>query len=213
VALDGDCRLLALGQSRLKDLLAYIAGQSAVVLAVNAPAPGQAGAAGQESLFPLNELPCGSGGELEATVRAAQVAGDGVKVSPRLRNAAVLYGYVKELGFRFYPAEEELRQVLATDSETAYRTWVGKRLYEARSLEGRMQRQMILSQQRLPINNPMDFLEEVTPRKLVQGSLPLEKIAPAGELQAWMAANVAWLAGVHEERVGCEDGVYLPVNP
>ncbi len=212
VALDGECRLLVLGQGRLKDLLAFIAGQSAAIVAINAPPPGRAGADGQESLFPLDAAARHPGGEAEATVRAAWAGGDGAKASPRLRNAAAVYGYLDELGFRLYPAEEAPRQVLETDGEAAYRVWVEKQLYPARTLEGRMQRQMILAQQRLPVSDPMDFLEEVTPRKLAHGLLPLERISAAGELQAWMAAYVAWLAWVHGERVKCEEGVYLPVS-
>ncbi len=220
VALDEDGRLLVIGEGRLEDMLAYLAGQSAALVALNGMVVRQAGE--QESLFP--DVPAGGPlrtrrADLELEQMGIHAAGgaDGKKALPRARNARQLYTYLVQFAYQPFPAEQAARQVLETNCEAAFTGLIEKKLYDCRGLEGRMQRQMILFQQGLPVGDPMDFLEEVTPRKLAQGLLPLEKILPAGELDAWMAARVAWLAGKHPERVRClgvpEEGqIYLPVR-
>ena len=62
----------------------------------------------------------------------------------------------------------------------------------------------------------MDFLEEVTPHKLLHSMLPLQQISRPSELNAWMAALVAWLAFHQLNRVIClgdpaEGQIILPV--
>jgi hypothetical protein len=59
----------------------------------------------------------------------------------------------------------------------------------------------------------MNFIEEITPYKLVNGLLPLEQIHPAYTLNAWMAALTLWLAHHKPLRVAClgatEEGTLL----
>ena len=62
------------------------------------------------------------------------------------------------------------------------------------TLEGRIQRQLVLSNQELDVPDAMEFFEEITRYKLLHGVLPADNILPQPELDAWMAAYVAWLA-------------------
>lgn len=55
-----------------------------------------------------------------------------------------------------------------------------------------MQRQLMLFDLKLPVPDPMDFFEEITRHKLRRGTLPLDTIYAAEELDALAAAYCAW---------------------
>ena len=83
------------------------------------------------------------------------------------------------------------------------------------TLEGRLQRQIVLRDQRLPVADAMIFFEEITRYKLLHSILPTEDLHSLSELNALMAAQVAWLAVHAPQRLSPygdpEEGViYLP---
>ncbi|MGZ9226270.1 MAG: hypothetical protein ACXW4M_12030, partial [Anaerolineales bacterium] len=57
----------------------------------------------------------------------------------------------------------------------------------------RIQRALVLYDQGLQINDPMEFFEEITRYKLIQGILPLENLYASKELDALVAAYIAWM--------------------
>ena len=56
-----------------------------------------------------------------------------------------------------------------------------------------VQRQLALHRCRVHLPDPMDFFEEVTPHRLLNGILPTRMIHSAAELNALAAAYTAWL--------------------
>ena len=62
------------------------------------------------------------------------------------------------------------------------------------SLEGRLQRQLILYERGIRIKDPMDFFEEITRYKVIKGDWPLELLYSPEQLDALVAAYTAWLA-------------------
>jgi len=62
------------------------------------------------------------------------------------------------------------------------------------SLEGRLQRQIILYERGLRIKDPMDFFEEITRYKIAKGIWPMELLYLPEQLDALVAAYTAWLA-------------------
>ncbi len=66
--------------------------------------------------------------------------------------------------------------------------------FPALTLEGRLQRQLVLHDEKLPVADPMDFFEEVTRFKLLKGILPVKDIYSPAELNALLAAYTANLA-------------------
>jgi len=60
------------------------------------------------------------------------------------------------------------------------------------SLEGRVQRQIILYERGLQIKDPMDFFEEITRYKLAKGIWPMELLYLSDQLDALAAAYTAW---------------------
>lgn len=84
------------------------------------------------------------------------------------------------------------------------------------TLEGRLQRQLLLFDGGLQINDPMEFLEEVTRHKLLKGILPWDELYSSEELDAMAMGLMAYYLGEEEKpftKVGdpSEGTIYLPV--
>jgi hypothetical protein len=62
------------------------------------------------------------------------------------------------------------------------------------TLEGRIQRQLVLHEHDLHIPDPMRLFEEITRHRLLQGVMPLQDLYSPGELDALVAAYTAWVA-------------------
>jgi hypothetical protein len=84
------------------------------------------------------------------------------------------------------------REWLETNAQDCYEALIGQELLARRTVEGRIQRSLILYEEGFQIPDPMDFFEEITRHKLLQGILPLESMRSAKELDALAAAFVAW---------------------
>jgi hypothetical protein len=69
------------------------------------------------------------------------------------------------------------------------------------SLEGRIQRQLVLYKCDLNIPDPMYIFEEITRHRLMQGILPIEDLYQVEELDAMVAAFTAWMAGTQPDQV------------
>lgn len=108
-------------------------------------------------------------------------------------SSRILKEYLIQAGFRAYPQKNEPRQFVETNAQDCYHVLIGKKPFPRRSLEGRLQRSAVLYEQGLQITDPIEAFEEITRYKLVQGILPLENIYTTAELDALMAAYVAWL--------------------
>jgi hypothetical protein len=84
------------------------------------------------------------------------------------------------------------------------------------TLEGRLQRQLVLYEQGLGIRDPMNFFEEITSHRLLKGILPLEQVYTPEQLDALAAACSAWILARHPERTSrigdaSEGQILLPV--
>ncbi len=129
-----------------------------------------------------------------------------------------LYQKLTAAGFRFYPAGTDCPyQVLETHPHAVFCVLLGKQPLLKPTLEGRLQCQLILHEQGLQIRDPMDFFEEITRYRLLQGVLPLEYVYLPEELDALAAAYVAFLVATQPEAVIAigerEEGqIFLPAR-
>jgi hypothetical protein len=199
LAIDAHCQLLSLGSGDAVDILSFAAGQSSALLAVSPPAwmnlePQTHPAAKKHPAnslgFYLNQHPLDFG--LDAS------AASGVSAPPDLpiyfRPSFSFVSQLQSIGFTPSPAGEDCpRQWLETQAEACYTRFLGLEPFTAGTLEGRIQRQLVLADQELPVPDAMDFFEEITRHRLLHGILPIEKILPQPELNAWVAAFIAWL--------------------
>jgi hypothetical protein len=115
------------------------------------------------------------------------------KSAKSVNTNAMFYEQLENLSFRPYPAQNETRQWLKADADEAFSALLQKKLLSRRTLEGRIQRALVLYDRGLQISDPMEFFEEITRYKLIQGILPLENLYTPKELDALVAAYVAWM--------------------
>ena len=106
-------------------------------------------------------------------------------------------GFKKKLvqtGLKPHPTKTALKQFLETDTQACFHALLGKSPLPRRTLEGRVQRGLLLYDQGLRITDPMDFFEEITRHRMLEGIFPSELLYSASELEALTAAYIAWLA-------------------
>jgi len=105
---------------------------------------------------------------------------------------AVLKQKIVHAGFKPYLQSKTPKQWVETNPHDCFRALIGRSPLPRRSLEGRIQRALVLYEQGLRINDPMDFFEEITRYHLLMGVLPKESSYSASDLDALVAAYLSW---------------------
>ncbi|MDI6769852.1 MAG: DUF429 domain-containing protein [Anaerolineales bacterium] len=207
-ALDPDCRLLALDTGELDDVLAFVGGQEAATVAVNAPCAPNIGLVKKE--LEAQSLTPGYRRGAEMRMAEYELRQRGILVSPTPGRAEscpewmqlgfMLYRKLAGMGFQPYPADRvgaaqnASHQWLETHPHAAFCALLGQLPLSKPTLEGRLQRQLFLYERGVGIQDPMDFFEEITRHRLVKGILPLELIYTPEQLDALIAAYSAYVA-------------------
>lgn len=212
VALDAKRKALAVGGGSAVDVLSYAAGQTSVLVAISAPAhasnmaePVKPG----EPPLPILRL---------TSLRQLNLEGQPSTDHPAwIRAAFALVEQLSFLDFKPFPAEEHAHQWLEAPAASGFQALLGLPPLEDGTLEGRIQRQLVLLDQDLDVPDAMEFFEEVTRFKILHSHLPYDKVLPTGELNAWMAASTAWQAARQPASVrspgAVESGlVYYPLK-
>ena len=114
-----------------------------------------------------------------------------------IRHGFALYGNLMALGFAFFVKDgpRAPRLMLEVHPHACFTVLLGRRPFLKGTLEGRLQRQLVLYLQGLDIPNPMHALEEITRHHLLSGELPLGGLFSHDELDALAAAFTAYLVG------------------
>ena len=118
-------------------------------------------------------------------------------------------GRIVEAGFRHYSTKEGQHMWIESNADECFRVFQ-PHLFPRQSVEGRLQRALILYDEGLQIPDPMDFFEEITRHKLLQGVLPAENIYSSRQLDAMIMAYVSWMAGNPSQRLVSRDNLILP---
>lgn len=116
---------------------------------------------------------------------------------------------MEQTGFKHFSQKNSLRLWIESNADECYRVFQSG-LLPRRTLEGRIQRGLILYEEGLLVHDPMDFFEEITRHKIMQGTLPTENIYSPSQLDALMMAYVSWLAGNPAEKVLVKGDLFLP---
>lgn len=203
-ALDGDARLFALGDGEMEEVLAFLGGQQAACVAVNAPPRANLGivkSAGQMPAFGVAHLP---GRAVDMRLAEFQLRERGIIVAHTparedlcpawMRTGFEFYRKLTGMGFNPYPAGEPGHCWLETHPHAVFCALLGRMPLPRMTLEGRLQRQLALYEAGLEIKDPMDFFEEITRHRILKGSLPMETIYTPEALDAFAAACVAYAA-------------------
>jgi hypothetical protein len=225
-ALDHNGKLVALNGCEVEDVLAFLGGQPGVLLAVSSPPRPSQGLVRQEdvrqNLPPLRI----SGRSLDMRLAEHLLREHGINVSmtPSRKELCTnwvqagfdFYRRIAALGFQPYSTPGATRQWMETHPHACLCALLGQNPLPRPTLEGRLQRQLVLYEQGIGIRDPMNFFEEITRHKLFKGVLPTEQIYTAEELDAIAAAYTAYETGRRPEqtiKVGDpEEGqIILPV--
>jgi hypothetical protein len=199
---DQDCRLVNLAAGELDELLAFLEGVSPACVAINAPQRPNRGLVRKR----MEKLRQTSSPLRGADLRLAEyeLRERGISISPTPSRPELcaawqqmgfeVYRRLAGMGFKPYPPGKASRCYLETHPHAAFCALIGQLPLPNPTLEGRLQRQLILSEQGMSIKDPMDFFEEITSHKLLHGHLPMEFVYAPEELDALAAAYVAWMA-------------------
>jgi hypothetical protein len=225
-ALDPDLRLLALGEGRMDDILAFTAGQRVAVAAVCAPRrPNKGLMARQDIRQRLSPTPApGRWMDFrlveyllrQRNITMPQTPAEEQSCPKWMLMGFSLYRHLVEMGYATYPNTEAGLQLLEIYPHASYTALLGVIPFQKYSLEGRIQRQLALFENKVKVTDPMQFFEEITRHRLLKGVLPLDLLYKPGELDALVAAFTAWLTAHRPDQITSlgdpvEGEIILPV--
>lgn len=208
-ALDEQCQLVALSSGEIEDVLAFLGNQQETLVAINAPHCPNLGLVRKQ--MENQSLSHGHLRGVDMRVAEHELRECGISVSPTssrpetcaawMQTGFEFHGKLEGMGFKPFPLENTSLQWLETHPHAAYCTLLGKLPLPKPTLEGRLQRQLILYEQAMGIKDPMEFFEEITRHRLIKGVLPIEFIYTPEELDALVAAYTAYMAASQPGKV------------
>jgi hypothetical protein len=226
--LDRDLVIRSIGSGNLKDAFAFLAGQENALAAINSPMTTNQGILMREEirqkLSPSSQLSHWANlrlVEYELLQRGIEVprTPGSRKNSPRwMRLGFQLFEEIHKLGYEKYPHPAAEKQFFECQGEAVFWNLLGHSPLKKDTLEGCLQRQLVLGICGLPVPDAMRFFEEITRHRLLNNRLPLEYLYTSAELNTLAAAYTAWMADTQAEqliRIGHEEEafIYLPNQP
>ena len=203
--LDEDCQLVALSAGEREQVLAVLGEQQATLVAINAPHCPNLGLV-RKKMEAISLTPGHLRG-VDMRLAEHQLREAGISVSPTASRMEACAAWIQTgfefhaklggMGFKLHPAENDPLQWLETHPHAAFTALLGKLPLPKPTLEGRLQRQLVLYEHNMGIKDPMEFFEEITRHRLINGVLPMEYIYSPEELDALVAALTAFVA-VHQ---------------
>jgi predicted RNase H-like nuclease len=120
-----------------------------------------------------------------------------------MRAGFEIYRRLQAMEFRLFERGQpvEARVVIEVHPHACFAVLLGHRPFLKQTLEGRLQRQLVLYLQGVDLVNPLTVLEEITRHHLLTGQLPLRGLLAHDELDALAAAFTAYLVGAKPDRV------------
>jgi predicted nuclease with RNAse H fold len=212
-ALDHELKLVALDEVDVESLLALIGTLEQVFVAVDAPQGPNKGFMTRPAIRERYNLQ--PGGETwkswrvceyelrSRNIRLYNTPEDPNEARGWVRNSFELFKRLEKMGFRKYVQGEEPHKCMLIEarSHAGYSVLLDRRPFLKNTLEGRLQRQLVLYLEGIDLANPMHALEEITRHHLLTGHLPLERLHDPDALDAIMAAYTGYLVGTQPERI------------
>ena len=226
-ALDQECNLVMLDEGDLDRILAILGEQDIVIAAINGPQRPNTGLV-RRILEERGHSP-GSlrGVDMRMVEYDLRERGISISSTPSRKEMCpswIQFGFALYAGlaalpdkYTPYPTVNGKRQFMETHPHAVFCSLLGMPPLPKPTLEGRLQRQLVLHENGLKIIDPMEFFEEITRYRLLQGKLPMEFLYTTEQLDALAAAFVAFTAGTLPEKTlmlgdETEGQIVLPVN-
>ena len=211
--LDDKLNIQAQDAGDLENVLAVIGGLKAPVIAVGAPQRPNQGVMARPKIrrrFNLNpESPIWTQWRLcefelrRRNIRMHHTPAEEEKAPRWMQNGFEVYRRLQKMGLGVLVPNESVEAFtyLEVQSHACYTVLLERRPYLKRTLEGRLQRQLVLNLEGLNLRNPMQILDGITRQHLLQSSLPMGDLQSAAELDCLANAYTAYLASVRPERI------------
>lgn len=224
-AIDNELIIRAFGRGNLKDAFVFLAGQQSALAAINSPMTTNKGLLKREEIRKKLSAKSNLGRwanlrlvEFELLERGVHVprTPGSLKSSPRwMKLGFQLFEEIGKLGYQPYPDLVAQKQYFECQGEAAFWNLLGHAPLKEGTLEGRLQRQLIMQLCGLPVPDAMQFFEEITRHRLLESRLPMDHVYSNEELNALAAAFTAWLTQNDPARIvkaGHEEEgfIYLP---
>ena len=228
--LDGTLHALVLeATGGLPEVVSAVEGYPEAVVAVDAPQSLNSGLmASAEYRARLDPLPApGRWNGYRVCEYLLKKRGIDLYSTPAEISAAAIW---MQVGFEIYdrlrsasfethrPGSQAARQMLEVHPYACFTVLLGHRPTPKNSLEGRLQRQLVLFRAGVAVPDPMESLEELTAHHLLAGTMELPGLLSHDALDALAAAYTACLAVTAPDMVTLvgdpEEGqIVLPVAP
>lgn len=227
-ALDRERRIIVHDQGDLEQVLAFLASFESAIVAIDAPQGLNKGWMQKpEVRRPYNLRSRGKTWTQwrvceydlrRRNVRLYNTPDRLAKTKNWVQVGIALFRRAQDMGYRLFEQGESStqRMLIEARAHAGYSALLERRPFPKHSLEGRMQRQLLLYIEGLDIPNPLHVLEEVTRHHLLTGHLPLEDLRDHETLDTLMSAYTAFLTAMEPDRVSqvgaLEEGlITLPV--
>lgn len=224
--LDNHLNLIDLSDADMEEMVAYIDKYDSAYVAINAPRQVNTGVV-KKKLAETTEKQGRSlrGADIRLAEYELRKLGISISGTPSqgkfcpawMRAGFHLYQELSKIGYHPLGNGESSRVFIETHPHVCYSVLVEGTLFSKSTLEGRLQRQLILNNLNLRIVDGMDFFEEITRFKLLQGILPTDVLFSPDELDVLVATYTAWLSSNHPGEViilgdKSEGQMVLPIN-
>jgi len=228
-ALDADLNLLALSRGDLAEVLAFCGGQKQAVVAVGAPCAPSLGLLQRPAYRATLPSALRPGRWQQGRVAEYLLRRRNLRMLPTPAEAEKAPSWVQEsfrlcrqleqMGYQPYHRQPDAaHQWLETYPHAGFAALLGHLPFSKGSLEGRIQRQLVLRDLGLPLPDPLRVFEEFTRHRLLQGVLPTENLLSPEELDVVLAAFTAYRAARLPDEVTVlgdpdEGQIVLPAAP
>lgn len=227
--LDDQLRVTACGEGQYMEVLDLVLGFPAAVVAVDAPQSPNHGLMARPEYRKRLGLPPQGAGWRDCKVAEYELRRHGIglyltpqdagRAAPWMQLGFQLYASLRGAGFQPYPAAPAAGRVfLEIYPHSGFTVRLGRRPLRKDTLEGRLQRQIVLYDEGLAVADPMDAVEELTRHHLREGQLAFPGLHTHDELDALMAAFTAFLTVRQPEQVTAvgdpdEGQIIVPIAP
>lgn len=212
-ALDGDLRIRSLKKGDLPAVLEFVQGLDQAVVAIDAPQSPNQGLMADPGVREGYGLP--PNGDTWAgwkvceyelrrrNIRLYRTPREASEAPRWIRMGFTLFRRLKGLGFELFERGNGIgqRALLEVHPHACFAVILGRRPFLKSTLEGRLQRQLILYLEGIDVPDPMRSLEEITRHHLLESRLPLPDLYQHDELDALVAAYTASLVSEKSDRV------------
>jgi hypothetical protein len=224
--LDDRLHIEKLDEATLEEVVDIILGYPATVCAVNAPSGSNKSLLAEPDY--RQRVGLAPDGDNYSTYRVCEyeirrrgigiynTPSDADEASDWMKVGWQLYARLHKEGFVDYPRPGP-RRLLEVHPHSAYATLIGRRPYRKTSLEGRLQRQLVLYDNGIDVPDAMHILPELTRHRLLTGQLDIDIRSP-DELDALVATYTAFLVEREPHNTAAvgdtsEGVIILPISP